>query len=130
MSGTIQAAISGTGSFGQLSISGIANLDGTFVANFTNSYIPNLGVSFQLITYASQTGTFDAVNGQNLPVGQKLNAVYNATNFTAVTANAAAAATVPARTASAQPRLKRSDAPTFPDSRSRPKSSRPAARDF
>jgi hypothetical protein len=88
---SINIEIAGTSNsqFSTLAIIGLANLAGTLNANFL--FVPNVGDSFPIITYASRTGSFNAVNAINLPPGRTLNPVYNPTNFTLVTASAAAA---------------------------------------
>jgi hypothetical protein len=78
--------------FGKVTVTGAASLAGTLNANFVNGFSPNVGDNFQILTYASRTGTFTTVNAVNLPPGQTLNPVYNATNLTLATAMAGAGA--------------------------------------
>jgi hypothetical protein len=43
-----------TGQFGQLSVLGTANLDGTLQVTLTNDYVPSTGDAFQILTYGSR----------------------------------------------------------------------------
>ena len=47
--------------YDQLAASGSAALSGTLNVNLISSYVPDVGDTFTLLTYASMTGTFDAV---------------------------------------------------------------------
>ena len=82
----------GITNFGRVTVTGGATLDGTLSVNFVNSYVPNVGDSFQVVTYASRTGAFSAVNPIGLGAGLALNPTYNATNLTLTTAAALMAA--------------------------------------
>jgi hypothetical protein len=57
--GTLNFGISSLASFGKISLSGSpAKLAGTLSANLNNGYVPSIGNSFTVLTYASHTGAF------------------------------------------------------------------------
>ena len=82
--GVINVDIGGTaaGQFGKISITGAATLAGTLTATIVNGFAPIVGNSFQVIAYASHSGTFGTTTGVSLPVGEGINPTYNATNLT------------------------------------------------
>ncbi|RKX31542.1 MAG: hypothetical protein DRP71_13300 [Verrucomicrobia bacterium] len=51
-----------TNNHGQLNISGAATLAGTLNVTSWNAFAPVLGDSFEIVTYASHTGSFDTAN--------------------------------------------------------------------
>jgi len=59
--GTLSFGITDTTHFGKLNLSGQAGLTGTLGGTF-NGYTPQIGDSFGLITYGSETGAFTAFN--------------------------------------------------------------------
>jgi hypothetical protein len=65
------------GQIGRIAFSSNAGLAGTLTTRFVNGFVPNVGDSFQVMTYPSRTGTFDTVNAVNLPSGQSIAATYN-----------------------------------------------------
>ena len=62
--------------------------------NFVNGYVPNIGDNFQIVSYASRTGAFSAVNPIGLGAGLAITPAYSATNLTLTTAAALMAAGV------------------------------------
>ena len=48
--------------------------------------MPNLGDRFQVLKYASYTGQFDTILGQDLPLGQHFDVVYGAKSMELVVA--------------------------------------------
>jgi hypothetical protein len=66
----------------QLLVSGTAALDGTLQLSLIESFIPSLGDSFTLITYASQTGTFATENLPDLGPGLAWELTYGDTLLT------------------------------------------------
>ena len=82
--GVINVDIGGTsaGQFGKLNITGAATLAGTLTTTIVNGFTPIVGNSFQVIAYASHSGTFGITTGVSLPVGEGINPTYNATNLT------------------------------------------------
>ena len=76
--GLLNFAISGPSSFGQISVSGTANLTGTLSANLDNGYSPSVGISFQLITYGSESGVFANLNLPALATGLGWQVLYGA----------------------------------------------------
>ena len=67
--------------FDQLNISGTASLAGTLNLSLINSFTPSIGNSFQIITFASKSGTFSTVNGTTQGA-RTLTPAYNSTNVT------------------------------------------------
>jgi IPT/TIG domain/G8 domain len=67
--------------FDQLAISGAATLAGTLNLSLINSFAPSIGNSFQILTFASKTGTFGTVNGTTQGA-RTLTPAYNAANVT------------------------------------------------
>ena len=70
--------------FDQLNIAGAATLDGTLNISLINSFTPNLGDSFEIMTFASRSGTFSTVNGLDLGGGLAFQLNFNPTNLTLV----------------------------------------------
>lgn len=70
----------------QLLVSGTAALDGTLQVSLIESFIPSLGDSFTLMTYASQTGNFATENLPDLGPGLAWELTYgdNALTLTVV----------------------------------------------
>jgi hypothetical protein len=63
--GTLDVQLGGTpasGQFGQLVVTGTANLDGTLQIDLVNGYTPNPGDSFTIVTYAMENGDFETLN--------------------------------------------------------------------
>jgi hypothetical protein len=58
----------GTG-YGQLNVTGAANLAGTLTVNLTDGFSPGVGDSFTVLTFGSRTGDFGAKNLPPLGVG-------------------------------------------------------------
>jgi len=78
--GTLIVQIGGSpasGQFGQVAISGIANLAGTFQLNEINGFVGAAGQDFTVMTYASQTGLFSTVLG----FGSTFTEAINPTSF-------------------------------------------------
>ena len=80
LGGAITLDVASTSSFGKLSVTGTATLGGTLNLNFLTS--PSIGNSYVVVTAASVTGTFAAVNPINLGSGKVLATTYNPTNVT------------------------------------------------
>lgn len=57
-------------------------LDGTLNITLLGGFEPNIGESFTIITGASVTGTFAAVNGTAIVAGRRFDVVYSAANVT------------------------------------------------
>lgn len=66
----------------QLLVSGTAALDGTLQLSLIESFIPSLGDSFTLMTYASQTGNFATENLPDLGPGFAWELTYGDTALT------------------------------------------------
>jgi hypothetical protein len=70
--GTYKTQISGpvasTG-YGQLTVGGAAALDGALTLELTGGFVPSLGQTFTVLTFASRTGDFATVTGLNFAPG-------------------------------------------------------------
>jgi hypothetical protein len=64
-----------------LAISGSATLAGTLDLLLINAFDPVINDSFQLVTFASRTGSFNPVTGTSIPGGKTLNVSYGATSL-------------------------------------------------
>jgi hypothetical protein len=73
--------IASTSSYDIINVSGIATLGGTLNVSLLNSFVPNIGDQFTLMTYGSKTGTFPTVNLPSLPAGRFWHLIYNPTNI-------------------------------------------------
>jgi RHS repeat-associated protein len=86
--GTLNITIGGTTAgtdYNQLTVTGLATLDGTLNVELTNGYMPNVGDSFQVLLFGSRSGDFAAENGLNLGGGLQLDPEYSASGLTLVT---------------------------------------------
>ena len=68
--------------YDQLVVNGAATLSGTLNISLINSYVPDIGASFTIMTYTSKTGSFATTNLPALPSGKKWNATYGTTSIT------------------------------------------------
>ncbi len=84
--GVLNFGINSLTNYGQVSIAGAAALAGTVSANLNNGFSPALGNSFQVVTYSSMSGAFDAFN---LPGGITWQTNYGTGGFTLAVLNAA-----------------------------------------
>jgi hypothetical protein len=78
--GTLDIEIGGptAGSqYDQLAINGTASLAGTLNVIILNGFVPSPGTAFQILTFHSHSGNFDAENGLDLGNGLSLAPVYN-----------------------------------------------------
>jgi hypothetical protein len=75
-SGSLTVDIGGTGTnqFGQITVSGTAALNGTLNLVLVNGFVPTSGQSFQIITWASESGAFSTINN---PAGTMFTVSYN-----------------------------------------------------
>jgi hypothetical protein len=77
----IGGATVGTG-YDQLRVLGTATLSGTLNVSVINSYVPNIGENYPVITYNTRSGAFSAYNGLVLGNGRSFLPVYNVNDFT------------------------------------------------
>jgi hypothetical protein len=73
-----------TGSYDRLLVGALASLAGTLNISLINSYTLTSGDTFQILTYASHSGTFGTINGL-VQGGKTLVPAYNATDMTLTT---------------------------------------------
>ena len=76
-SGVLDIVLGGPNVFSQLAISGSAALDGTLNVTVTNGYTPNIGDTFQILTSASQSGSFATQTPISLGNGNLLKPIFN-----------------------------------------------------
>jgi hypothetical protein len=71
-----------SGQYDQLNVSGKAQLNGLMTVNLLNGFIPQIGNMFDIMNFASGSGTFSKVVG--LPINNQEHFVleYNSTNLT------------------------------------------------
>jgi hypothetical protein len=81
---TIKIGGRGAGQFGQLSVSGNATLSGPLNISLASGFTPMNGDQFQILSCASRSGTFSALN---VPAGFAVN--YSGSGVTLVVTNAA-----------------------------------------
>ncbi len=91
--GVLDVDLDGASQFGQLTVSGTATLDGTLNVSLSNTYTPNLGDSFKILTFASRSGDFATENGLNLPNGDFFVPVYHSDDLTLLAVGSATAVT-------------------------------------
>ena len=84
--GTLKFGLNGSADYGKIFLSGSPALTGTVSANLNNGYYPVAGDLFNVLSYASETGTFTTLA---LPRTQTWNAIYGATIFTLTVSNSA-----------------------------------------
>jgi hypothetical protein len=68
--------------YDQLKVSAAANLDGTMNLRLFNGYVPNLGDTFDVVTWGSRSGAFTTINGLSLGNGKKFNPTYSTNKLT------------------------------------------------
>ena len=89
--GTLQMEVGGLtpGSvFGRLVVNGQATLAGALNVTLINSFTPQFGDAFSVLTYNSRSGNFASINLPALPNALALTAQYNSANLTLLTVNA------------------------------------------
>jgi hypothetical protein len=69
-------------SYGQLNVTGTAQLGGALNLIMLNGYRPPVPSSFVVLTYANHTQALGSINGTDVGGGVHLNPTYNATNLT------------------------------------------------
>lgn len=82
--GTLNVKIGGASQFDTLAIGGAATLAGTLNVSLINSFVPSAGLTFKILTYASETGDFTTKNGLTINSGLFFNPVLNPADFTLV----------------------------------------------
>ena len=78
--GTLTINVDGTTAgtnYGQLTVTGVASLDGNLNVNLFGGYAPNNNDEFQVLNYALPGGQFANLNLMNFPTGTTLTAYYS-----------------------------------------------------
>ena len=82
--GVLNADIGGTAGtkFDQLNVTGAVTLGGTLNLSLINSFVPTIGSTFDIMNFASSTGTFATINGTHINSSEHFAVVVNPTNVT------------------------------------------------
>ena len=83
--GTFFAELAGlipVAEYDQLAVSGLATLDGTLDVTLSNGFLVQLGDSFVLMTFGSESGKFSMLGLPTLTTGEMWQLSYNATDLT------------------------------------------------
>jgi|GEM_PF-3879867 len=83
--GTLRAQIGGTiagTGYDRLAVSGAATLAGTLDLALINAFSPAIGNAFEVLAFASRTGTFTSVTGTAIGGGKAFSPAYSATRVT------------------------------------------------
>ena len=80
--GSLTFDIASLSSYDQLNVSGRASLNGLAMINLLNGYIPQVGNMFDIMNFASSSGTFSMVVGLPINGSEHFVLEYNPTNLT------------------------------------------------
>jgi outer membrane autotransporter protein len=80
--GLLLIQIGSASQYGRLAVSGTAALDGTLQVSLLNNYVPDVGTSFQILTFAQSTGDFDTELGLRLRHHRHLTSDLDSTDLT------------------------------------------------
>ena len=69
----------------RLEISGEATLGGTLTISLIDNFVPAVGDTFEIVTYASYTGSFETINGLNTGTGVSFNLESGSTTIKLIT---------------------------------------------
>ena len=75
--GLLLIRIAGPDQYGRLAITGIATLAGTLEVSLLDNYVPAVGTSFQILTFAEYTGIFTREIGLAPPRPRSLKPVWD-----------------------------------------------------
>jgi hypothetical protein len=80
--GTVDISLGGAAAnqYGRIAVSGAATLNGTVRLRLANGYVPLVGQTFSVMTYASRSGTFALLSDEDVGDGITYSATYNPTN--------------------------------------------------
>ena len=95
--GTLSVDIAGTttADFDRLQIKGTATLAGTLDVHLVGGFVPAVGDTFDILTFASRTGNFASVTGLSLPDGNTLQFTAEATGIRLITVSGPVLDTLP-----------------------------------
>jgi hypothetical protein len=80
--GVLLIQIAGPNQYGQLAVTGSATLAGTLQVSLLDNYVPTIGASFQILTFANYTGGFNTEVGLTLPHHRFLKPVCDSDDLT------------------------------------------------
>ena len=72
----------GTTNHGQLTATEAVSLAGSLTVNLVDSYVPEIGNTFAIVTGTSITGAFGTITGLVIGNGKQFNVIYNAMDVT------------------------------------------------
>jgi hypothetical protein len=81
-SGVLLIPIAGPKQYGQLAVTGSATLDGTLQVSLLDNYVPAVGASFPILTFADYGGGFATEVGLILPHHRSLKPVWDSNDLT------------------------------------------------
>jgi PEP-CTERM motif len=81
-SGVLDEELASPSQFDSTDITQSAALGGTLDIHLSDGFTPVMGETFQIMDFASSTGTFDNVLGEYIGDGEKFDVIYNPTNIT------------------------------------------------
>ena len=88
----IEIAGPAAGQFDALAVGGAAALDGALEVSLSGGYLPAVGETFEILTFAGRAGTFASATGLDLGAGRAFEIGYNDTAVTLTTVPEPAAA--------------------------------------
>jgi hypothetical protein len=77
--GSVDVEIAALTSFDRLAVTGALTLDGALNITLLNGYVPNLGDTFDVVTFGTRSGAFAALNGASIGGGKKFQVTYGTT---------------------------------------------------
>jgi hypothetical protein len=80
--GVLLIPIAGPNQYGQLAVTASATLDGILQVSLLDNYVPAVGASFQILTFADDTGGFTKEVGLSLPHHRHLKPVWGSDDLT------------------------------------------------
>ncbi|MCA9051930.1 MAG: hypothetical protein KDA89_24495, partial [Planctomycetaceae bacterium] len=83
--GTLSVALSSPTGFDSFNVTGSAQLNGTLALAFTSGFVPEIGMSFAVLSYSSSTGAFAFITGDDTGSGGKLTPTYGISQLTLTT---------------------------------------------
>jgi len=87
LTGALNVGLGGTaaGQFDRIQVTGAATLGGTLNVSLVGGFLPAIGDTFEILTFASRTGDFATVTGLALPNGNTLQYSPEATRIRLIT---------------------------------------------
>ncbi len=77
----------------QFAVTGGATLDGEITISLINGFMPNIGDTFKIMTFASHGGQFSSISGLDIGDGRRFQVIYNPTDVTLTVVDTTSTAT-------------------------------------